>query len=188
MMALTSRTSIKRSCPSPYGRTFRLSQVFRHTRCDHPRVVPLDRIRTFPVRRTGRLGYTPVPSPFTEWNAAFGWKCHVHPIQYSRLFLRMVPQAVYDTIHQQTLLTLHLWLADRLADSFATCTVVSSSRGDTSASGDQATKSLPFHRQRCDEVLFPASRRIHILYSSSQSCREAIRVPSGDQVTQHYIS
>ena len=33
MMALTSRTSIKRSCPSPDGRTFRLSQVFRHTHC-----------------------------------------------------------------------------------------------------------------------------------------------------------
>ena len=120
MMALTSRTSIKRSYPSPCGRTFRLSQVFRHTPCDHLRVVPLDRIRTFPVRRTGRLGYTPVPSPFTEWNAAFGWKCDVHPIQYSRLFLTDWLSSGRVTLNDPSNRTSSrnpgdLWLADRLA-------------------------------------------------------------------------
>jgi hypothetical protein len=120
MMALTSRTSIERSCPSPCGRTFRLSQVSRHTHCDHPRVVPLDRIRTFPVRRTGRLGYTPVPSPFTEWNAAFGWKRDVHPIQYSRLFLADWLSSGRVTLNDPSNRTSSrnpgdLWLADRLA-------------------------------------------------------------------------
>jgi len=119
-MALTSRTSIKRSYPSPCGRTFRLSQVFRHTPCDHLRVVPLDRIRTFPVRRTGRLGYTPVLSPFTEWNAAFGWKCDVHPIQYSRLFLTDWLSSGRVTLNDPSNRTSSrnpgdLWLADRLA-------------------------------------------------------------------------
>jgi hypothetical protein len=119
-MALTSRTSLKRSCLSPYGRTFRLSQVSRYTRCDHLRVVPLDRIRTSPLRRTGRLGYTPLPSPFTEWNAAFGWKCNVHPIQYSRLFLadwlssgRVTPNDPSNRTSSRN--PGNLWLADRLA-------------------------------------------------------------------------
>ena len=87
MMALTSRTSIKRSYLSPCGRMFRLSQVYQSTRYDHLRAAPLGRIQMRLICRISRRVSTPVTSPFTQHCRAFGRKLHVHPNRYSRLFL-----------------------------------------------------------------------------------------------------
>src|SRR5438132_13294372 len=86
-MALTSRTSIKRSYLSPCGRMFRLSQVYQSTRYDHLRAAPLGRIQMRLICRISRRVSPPVTSPFTQHCRAFGRKLHVHPHRYSRLFL-----------------------------------------------------------------------------------------------------
>jgi hypothetical protein len=106
------------------GRTERLSQVYALTHYDHGRVAPLGRLQMVPICRTGRLGFTPVTSPFAECSAAFGWKRRVHPTQYSRLFLTDWLSSGRVTLNDPSSRASFrnprdLWLADRFnGDSF----------------------------------------------------------------------
>src|SRR3989441_4962155 len=131
LMALTSRTSIKRSYLSPCGRTKKLSQVYQSTRYDHLRAAPLGRIQMRLICRIGRRVSTPITSPLATHCVAFGRKLHVRPNRYSRLFLTdwlssgRVP--LNDPSNRASFRDLgDLWLADRFkGDSFPLASTLS---------------------------------------------------------------